>query len=100
MDEAVDLVEPKIDQDLLEVETAANPTVRGSLGGVTQVIVNLLLNAYDAIADTPGAGITVRVTESDDTGVVEVADEGEGIDPEVLDEIFEPFTSTKGNADE
>lgn len=41
------------------------------------------------------AAIAIRVRETDEAGIIAVSDDGPGIDEEILDEIFEPFTSTK-----
>ncbi|WP_432523564.1 ATP-binding protein [Kineococcus sp. SYSU DK006] len=75
------------------------PQVLGHAGELTQVWTNLLDNALDALAGVPGrAGtVTVRVRpdEHDRAVVVEVADDGPGIAPEVLPRVFEPFVTTK-----
>ncbi|MFN8095236.1 MAG: response regulator, partial [Vicinamibacteria bacterium] len=68
---------------------------RVDAGQIEQVLVNLTLNACDAI--TGGGSVTVR-SGSAEPGLVwfEVADTGAGIDPESLPRIFEPFFTTKG----
>jgi signal transduction histidine kinase len=63
---------------------------------IEQILVNLVINAVDAI---PGEGtVTVSVRPSDDGKrvVCEVRDTGTGMAPEVLDKIFEAFYTTKG----
>jgi PAS domain S-box-containing protein len=58
-----------------------------------QVLVNLLANAAQAIK---GRGhIWIRSFEADGRGVVEIEDDGQGIDPAILPHIFEPFFTTK-----
>ncbi|MGE0351743.1 MAG: sensor histidine kinase [Gemmatimonadales bacterium] len=68
-------------------------------GLLNQVFLNLLLNAADAIAETPGTGvrgsIRIRTRLEDTEAVVEIADSGAGIPPAVRDRIFEPFFTTK-----
>ena len=73
-----------------EGEVSANPTK------VEQIVLNLLSNAAYAL-DRHADGGTVRVTcrAEGGTALVEVADDGPGIDPEVMDTVFEPFTTTK-----
>jgi two-component system cell cycle sensor histidine kinase/response regulator CckA len=65
-----------------------------------QVILNLVVNAHDAISE--GGRIAVRtrrmIAEDGNTQAeLEVSDTGSGIPPEVLEKIFEPFFTTKEN---
>jgi signal transduction histidine kinase len=63
-----------------------------------QVILNLLINAEHAIADTDRRGkieIATRFeSESNDT-VIEISDNGKGIPQDILPKIFDPFFTTK-----
>ncbi len=63
---------------------------------IEQILVNLVVNAVDAIGERNGS-ITVDVHPSNDgTRVVcEVRDTGSGIAPEHLERIFQPFFTTK-----
>ena len=75
-------------------------------GQLEQVVVNLVLNARDAAPRT-GISITIDLVDLPDddpeaTGVapgpnvrLTIADDGSGIDPEILPHIFEPFFTTK-----
>lgn len=61
---------------------------------LSQVWTNLIDNAIDAMG---GKGeLRVRAYRDDDSVVVEIADNGAGISPEVLPHIYEPFFTTKG----
>lgn len=61
---------------------------------LSQVWTNLIDNAIDAMS---GKGeLQVRAYRDDDCVVVEIADNGPGISPEVLPHIYEPFFTTKG----
>lgn len=60
-----------------------------------QIVTNLLSNAAEALGDE-GGQIELRCWEEEDRVIVEVADSGPGIPPELLDEIFHPFVTTKG----
>jgi PAS domain S-box-containing protein len=63
---------------------------------IQQVILNLILNAEQAIAATSRPGrIAVRVGSRGRSQFVEVSDDGPGIRPELRGRIFEPFFSTK-----
>lgn len=72
------------------------PLVRGNSQRIEQVLVNLLLNACQALSD-PSRGIFLR-TFSDpaaNTVGIQVRDEGCGIAPEHLDRLTDPFFTTK-----
>jgi two-component system, LuxR family, sensor kinase FixL len=60
-----------------------------------QVIVNLVLNALDALGDVDQPRITITARCDEEWGHVEVSDNGHGIEPETLSRIFEPFFTTK-----
>jgi signal transduction histidine kinase/ligand-binding sensor domain-containing protein len=74
------------------------PPVRGEEGRLAQVLVNLLVNAAQAVA--PGAAdrneIHARCLTAEDGWILaEVRDTGSGIAPENLQRIFDPFFTTK-----
>ena len=81
----------------LEATVAGDiPLVDADRGQVEQVVLNLVVNARDAMPD--GGTIHVRVRGSRVGGahaVLEVEDAGVGIPPELRDRIFEPFFTTK-----
>jgi signal transduction histidine kinase len=71
------------------------PEVEHDSDQIHQVLLNLLLNALQAI-DANGK-ITVTLSATGTTAVVEVADNGRGIAPDHLPNIFRPFYTTKGD---
>ena len=74
------------------------PAVYGDRHQLTQVFLNLVLNALDAM---PGGGtLTISIEKTDDRSFVNVdfADTGVGIPEPALDRIFDPFFSTKKQA--
>jgi two-component system, LuxR family, sensor kinase FixL len=84
----------------LAVETdPALPPVHGDRVQLQQVLVNLLLNAMDALDDNPPARrlVTVRPRHVGATVEVTVSDTGHGISADNLLRLFEPFFSSKPN---
>jgi len=78
---------------VVELSPALVP-VRADRSQVEQVLVNLVVNARDAMPR--GGRLTIRTMNLDSTGAsVIVEDTGEGIAPELLHRIFEPFFTTK-----
>jgi C4-dicarboxylate-specific signal transduction histidine kinase len=75
------------------------PALRGDRVQLQQVLVNLLLNACEAMASLPSADRRVRigVEVRGETIEVKVTDRGPGIDQQLRDEIFMPFRSTKSD---
>ncbi|MEM9135020.1 MAG: HAMP domain-containing sensor histidine kinase [Actinomycetota bacterium] len=73
------------------------PEVPCHLGEINQVIMNLIVNAADAIAETgPQLGdVTVATTVTDGFAVISVSDDGTGIPDEVQSRIFDQFFTTK-----
>ena len=83
----------------LEVETAVVPIVQGSPRELGQVLVNLLVNAMQAMPDqSPSESLVgVRLQPASDMGWVElqVYDNGAGIPTNLVARIFDPFFTTK-----
>ncbi|MDX1387703.1 MAG: ATP-binding protein [Acidobacteriota bacterium] len=97
INEVIRLFEPQIRGRGIRLETTLDPDVpaiRGHRGKLQQVLLNLLLNARDAIGREGTIAVVTRV-ERDDV-VVEVTDNGSGIAEEDLRRIFDPFFTTKG----
>jgi two-component system NtrC family sensor kinase len=69
------------------------PTVRGDAGQIEQLLLALIMNAIDAM---PHDGELRVVTRNDGTNVVvQIIDNGTGIDPALLPRLFDPFVTTK-----
>ena len=79
--------QPYIEPSDMEIEVDANL--------VEQVIINLLLNAIEAIEQQPQATIRLVARHEGSSAVIEVRDTGPGVAPELREQIFLPFHSTK-----
>lgn len=80
------------------VETEAIPfRVLANPVQITQILVNLISNAADALADTPNPAIAVRVFPDLDQRrlCLSVQDNGPGVPPEILEQIWNPLFTTK-----
>jgi signal transduction histidine kinase len=71
------------------------PEIEHDSDQIHQVLLNLLLNALQAIDHDGKVSVVVRATGN--AAVVEIADNGRGIPPEQLPHIFRPFFTTKGD---
>jgi two-component system NtrC family sensor kinase len=77
----------------------AMPPVGGDQHELEQVVLNLVMNAQHAMVNANGRGrLVVRTVVEGDVARLTVQDDGPGIPADVLDQIFKPFFSTKGEA--
>lgn len=84
----------RYDNILVRESLAANlPKMHGDAGALRQVFLNLLLNAMQAIAAEGTVEVATRCVSS--WLEASVADNGSGISPEVIDQIWTPFFTTK-----
>lgn len=98
--EVVELCGPKLrlcTNVTLRQELGQPPPVLLSSGELVSAVLNLVVNAIDAIAGRPDAGvISLRTAAERGGGVIEVADDGPGLPDEIKRRLFEPFLTTKG----
>jgi len=73
----------------------SEPLVNGDSVRLEQVLVNLISNALDAMAEAPKRVLTVSVRETGHDVTVKITDTGGGIDPADQVRIFDPFFTTK-----
>jgi hypothetical protein len=69
------------------------PPIKGNAGKLQQVFLNLVLNARDAMDG--GGELTIATSAAEDSARIEVSDTGQGISPEHLSRIYDPFFTTK-----
>ncbi len=81
-----------------EIEIALegeNPEVKSDPEKLRSILINLMENALYASLEAGRAKIQIALKEGKGHYIMEIRDEGAGIDPEVLPHIFEPFFTTK-----
>jgi len=69
--------------------------IRGDPGALQQLFLNLLTNAAEAMG--PGGTASVGVETARDRFLIDVVDEGTGIMPESLEQVFEPLFTTRSD---
>ncbi|MBC8167168.1 MAG: histidine kinase, partial [Bryobacteraceae bacterium] len=96
VEETVTLVRHQLEgaQVKIDLELPADlPCIKGNAGKLQQVLLNLVLNARDAMDG--GGTLTIRTSHDQSTAHVQVTDTGEGIPAENLPRIYDPFFTTK-----
>jgi C4-dicarboxylate-specific signal transduction histidine kinase len=85
----------------VDVDLRKTSPVRGDPARLVQVILNLVVNAMQALeADRARTNrVWVSAADEGDAVVIEVADNGPGVPSEERERIFEPFRTTKGVGD-
>jgi len=74
---------------------AARPVALANAQEIKQVVLNVVVNALDSMAE--GGVLTISLAQSGPTAEMHFADTGCGMPPEVLDKIFEPFFTAKAS---
>ncbi|WP_419806837.1 ATP-binding protein [Terriglobus sp.] len=96
--ETLTLLDHQLRTARIQVQTrfpAPLPLIRGSHGKLQQVVLNLILNAKDAMIESGGTDLFVTTEATGDEIVLTVRDTGGGIAPEHLQRIYDPFFTTK-----
>nr|HPI73025.1 ATP-binding protein [bacterium] len=73
------------------------PQIQAGFDQLLQVLINLCLNAADAMEEKADGRLTIKTWSQDSRVYASVVDNGSGIRPEHLPHIFEPFFTTKGD---
>jgi len=99
--DAVRMISPDAVLRSCQVETSLDPNLRAIEGDpvqLQQVLLNLVINAFDAMRDTPASNRKVVIatqSNGDATVRTSVRDYGAGISEEMRDRVFHPFFTTK-----
>jgi C4-dicarboxylate-specific signal transduction histidine kinase len=96
--DTVTLLEHQFKTSQIRVETNFDPhlaRIHGNQGKLQQVILNLMLNAKDAMFGTPNATLKIATFNGAGRVLVRIQDSGGGIEREHLHRIYDPFFTTK-----
>jgi two-component system, NtrC family, nitrogen regulation sensor histidine kinase NtrY len=95
------LMQPTLDQKNIELEILLidpDLSLEADTNLIEQVLINLVVNAIEAVKDRAEPRITLSATQSGNgRAIIKVSDNGMGMSPEVIENIFIPFFSTKKN---
>lgn len=94
VEESINMLAPLIEvRGINVVKEISDDVVHGDMELLKQVFMNVILNAVQAM--TEGGDLKIEMGTEGDLVTVSVIDEGEGVDPEIIEKIFDPFFSTK-----
>ncbi len=96
--DTITLLEHQFKTSQIRVETNFDPAlarIHGNQGKLQQVILNLMLNAKDAMYGLPNATLRIATFNGPGRVVVRIQDSGAGIEKEHLHRIYDPFFTTK-----
>jgi signal transduction histidine kinase len=99
--EAATIAKPRLSASTKKIPRIAlqlgkPPSLLGRADEILNAVVNLVINAIDAMKDIGGT-VTIETGEEGGRPFVRVRDTGPGMPPEVESRVFEPFFSTKGD---
>lgn len=97
VDDALTLMKGKFTAQKINLEYDRGEDVRALMNKnqISQVVLDLLNNAVEAMEESPGKDLTVKLSSDDKNIHLLVADTGKGIREEDGEKVFEPFFSTK-----
>ena len=99
--EVLELLQGELSSKRVSVRTKLNrnlPQILGDHGQLQQVVLNLVMNAVEAVSDNPGGSRVLNVSSKrsqSEEVIIAVEDSGPGIDAKDFDRIFDAFFTTK-----
>ncbi len=98
IDRIIQLLRPEIRKTGIDVSWSCDSeflTIQADEEMIEQVLINLIKNSWEALADTKGAAISVKGYYTGAHVSIDVTDNGPGIIPEAMNKVFVPFFTTK-----
>ena len=100
MEKALSLLEGSFEANGIRIEVipTGDPVIHGYLGEFVQVLLNILMNARDALiaGQVQDPLVSIKLFREEGKTVVSIADNAGGIPEEIKEKIFEPYFTTKG----
>lgn len=92
------LVRPAAEHAGVELALDMPPTplhLKADPQAIEQALVNLVLNAIEAVSGSAIRQVTIRLAASEPSALVDVIDSGPGVSPAIREKLFEPFATTR-----
>ena len=96
VEQSLEMFEQRFESARIEVKLDTDdrcPNIHADPDQLSQVLINLIMNAIHAMPD--GGSLRIAIASTDDTVKLTVTDSGHGIPTDVLKKVFEPFFTTK-----
>jgi PAS domain S-box-containing protein len=96
-DDTIELCQERFKYQKIEIRTNIDSEIRLECRAsqISQVLMNLLNNAYDAVSSLPEKWIDIQLTEEQDRVTFSITDSGPGIPLSLQEKIMQPFFTTK-----
>jgi two-component system, LuxR family, sensor kinase FixL len=99
LNDAVSLARIGTASDTVKITCVVDPSIKYVSVDpiqIQQVVINLLRNAFEALADLAGAEIEIEAERTPEGhAAISICDNGPGIEPEIASQLFRPFTTSK-----
>lgn len=94
---ALGILQPVLKQQKVQIQLqdAAATCVKVDPLQLEQVLVNLLGNAIQATEQSRAPSLIIQISQSNENAILQIHDNGPGIQPHVMEHLFEPFFTTK-----
>jgi C4-dicarboxylate-specific signal transduction histidine kinase len=91
------LLEPRFKNQKVQLKTSIPevPPVMGNAQEISQIITNIVVNALDALEETPEPEVRITLEEEKGRQKLTIANNGPPLSPEIIDRLFDPFFTTK-----